>query len=180
MPTGRLVAITSAVTVHGPASPSRRRDRFAHLLRQLSAMTVVGALAGLVVVGEILVHTDGVDFRLLQPAALAIVLFVLIPGIYAAVLTLLSERWLREDSWFLRTSWATAAAPLLTWLVVFPLLPALAAVLVLWLVQDAVRQTTPGRAVLSWRGWPWAARALLLVVFLVSSTRLVGDVTVLT
>ena len=48
-----------------------------------------------VVVGSMLVQTDGVDFRLLQPAWLAIGLFVAIPGVYAALLTLVAERLLR-------------------------------------------------------------------------------------
>ncbi len=48
-----------------------------------------------VVVGAMLVHTDGIDFRLLQPAWLAIALFVAIPGVYASLLTVVSERVLR-------------------------------------------------------------------------------------
>ena len=61
--------------------------------RWFQVLSVGGGPA--VVVGSMLVHTDGVDFRLLQPAWLAIGLFVAIPGVYAAVLTLVAERLLR-------------------------------------------------------------------------------------
>ena len=47
-----------------------------------------------VVVGDMLVHVDGVDFLVLDPVWLAIALFVLIPGLYAVTLSLLAERWL--------------------------------------------------------------------------------------
>jgi hypothetical protein len=56
------------------------------------------SLGPAVVVGEMLVHTDGVDFRLFAPVELAIALFVLLPGLYAAALTGLAERWLRPGS----------------------------------------------------------------------------------
>lgn len=48
-----------------------------------------GALAG----GQI-VHEDGVDFTLLEPAGLAVLLFVLIPAAAAAVVVMLVERWI--------------------------------------------------------------------------------------
>ncbi len=133
-----------------------------------------------VVVGELLVHTDGVDFRLLEPVELGIALFVLIPGVYAAVLTLLAERWLRPGSWFLRARPAKVAAVLLVWVLLFPLVPVLVALAGVWLAQDAVRATSTGGRVLSWPAWPWAARALLAAVFLVSATRLADDIAVLT
>lgn len=66
--------------------------------RWFQVLSVGGGPA--VVVGSMLVHTDGVDFRLLQPAWLAIGLFVAIPGVYAALLTLLAERVLRRGGRF--------------------------------------------------------------------------------
>jgi hypothetical protein len=60
-----------------------------------------------VVVGAMIVHTNGVDFRLLEPTWLAIGLFVAIPGIYAALLTLLAERVLHPGGW-----WERAPFPL--------------------------------------------------------------------
>lgn len=49
--------------------------------------------------GSILVHEDGVDFTLLEPALLAILLFVALPGLAAAVVVLLVERWSRLTPW---------------------------------------------------------------------------------
>ena len=49
--------------------------------------------------GASIVHDDGVDFAFLEPAALAIALFVLLPGAAAAVVVLLVERWMRVEPW---------------------------------------------------------------------------------
>ena len=51
-----------------------------------------------VVVGSQIVHPDGVDFTTLDPALLGIALFVVIPGVYAALLAVLAERWLDDDA----------------------------------------------------------------------------------
>lgn len=51
-------------------------------------------------VGGMLVHTDGVDFTLLEPAGLAVALFVAIPALYGLVIALAAERWLpAPGSW---------------------------------------------------------------------------------
>jgi hypothetical protein len=50
------------------------------------------ALGAGVTVGAMIVH-DGVDFTVLQPAGLAIALFVAIPAAYAVLLQWLTERW---------------------------------------------------------------------------------------
>jgi hypothetical protein len=49
--------------------------------------------------GANIVHDDGVDFTFLEPAALAIALFVALPGAAAAVVVLLVERWTRVEPW---------------------------------------------------------------------------------
>jgi len=49
--------------------------------------------------GANVVHEDGVDFVFLEPAALAIALFVLLPGAAAAVVVLLVERWSVVEPW---------------------------------------------------------------------------------
>ncbi len=133
-----------------------------------------------VVVGEVLVHTDGVDFSLLDPVELAVGLFVLLPGLYAVALVLLSDRWLRPGSWWSRARPAAVAGTFLVWVLLFPLLPVLLALALLWLVQDAVRQTPTGRRVLRWPVWPWAARAALAAVFLRSGVVLLDEIAVLT
>ena len=88
----------------------------------LFAMTVLGALNGVLyaalrtaipgrlrlplwagfaalVGGAGFVHEDGVDFTLISPVWLAIALFVLLPGVAAALVVLLVERWEREAAW---------------------------------------------------------------------------------
>jgi hypothetical protein len=49
--------------------------------------------------GANIVHDDGVDFAFLEPAALAIALFVLLPGAAAALVVRLVERWMRVEPW---------------------------------------------------------------------------------
>jgi hypothetical protein len=61
--------------------------------RQLTAALGAGA-----VVGGMLVHTDGVDFNVLEPEWLAITLFVLVPALFAFFIGPLQRRLDREDS----------------------------------------------------------------------------------
>lgn len=49
--------------------------------------------------GANIVHEEGVDFTLLEPATLAVVLFVLLPGAAGAVVVLLVERWNSVEPW---------------------------------------------------------------------------------
>ncbi|MFD7073875.1 hypothetical protein ACFV9G_06655 [Nocardioides sp. NPDC059952] len=51
-------------------------------------------LAAGVGVGNIIVHTDGVDFSLLQPALVSVLAFVAVPAAYGAALTVVAERWI--------------------------------------------------------------------------------------
>ena len=50
-------------------------------------------------VGASIVHVDGLDFQLLEPAALAVVLFVAIPTGAAALTATLAERWTAAELW---------------------------------------------------------------------------------
>lgn len=52
-----------------------------------------------VVVGSMLVHSDGVDFRLLGPLPLTVGLFVAIPGLYALVVVRLLDWWVAPRGW---------------------------------------------------------------------------------
>lgn len=52
-----------------------------------------------IVGGSVFVHEDGVDFTLISPVLLAIALFVLLPGVAAALVVLLVERWSRQAPW---------------------------------------------------------------------------------
>lgn len=124
-----------------------------------------------VVVGSQIVHTDGVDFTL-DPALLAVGMFVLIPGLYAALLTVLAERWLAEDGPFLRAPGWAAALPLLLWM---PLAPFLVPLALAFLALEAVRRTDRGASLLARPLWHNAARGLLTVVFALSLVGLIQD-----
>lgn len=129
-----------------------------------------------VAVGDQLVHVDGVDFTLLEPAWLAIGLFIAIPGIYAGLLTVLAERWLEPDRFFAVGPWPLALAPLLAF---GPLAPILLVLGVGWIVLELVRRRSdgalPGASVVAWVG-----RAALTVVFVVALVELVDKVVELT
>lgn len=127
------------------------------------------SLGPAVVVGSQLVHADGVDFTL-DPAWLAIAMFVLIPGIYAALLTVLAERWLKPESRFTRAPLWVAALPLLLWV---PLAPFAAALAVILVAAAAVQQSTSGRALVAHPASAWVLRGGLTVVFTVSLVQLV-------
>ncbi len=50
-----------------------------------------------IVVGSILVHSDGVDFRLLEPLWLAVTLTLAVPFVYTLALAALMDHWLDEE-----------------------------------------------------------------------------------
>lgn len=135
----------------------------------------VGVGAGVVVAAAI-VHRDGVDFVLLQPAWLAILLFVLIPGLYAVCLTLLAERWLAAGSWFDRLPSVIGLTPLLFLLFVLPVVPLL---IFGWLVVQAVRMSPIGVSALEHPATSWVGRIGLALVFAVGLQDLLADAFVL-
>lgn len=125
-----------------------------------------------VVVGALIVHTDGVDFTLLQPVPLTVGLFVAIPALYGALLALVAEHWLAADGWSARRSLRAVLPTLLLWLPVLPLLPVLAA---LWLASEWLRrQLAPLHRFGPWLSW--LARAVLAVVVVLAAEDLVGDI----
>jgi hypothetical protein len=127
-----------------------------------------------VVVGAMLVHRDGIDFVLLQPAWLAIALFVLIPALYGAALTLVAEPWLEPGSRVLNAPLPLLALILLLgWVPVFPAALTLAAC---WLLLQALRQVPVTAALVSHPVTHWVARAALTVVFTMSLAALLGDI----
>lgn len=130
------------------------------------------AVGPAVVVGAVIVNTDGVDFRLLTPTWLAIALFVAIPGLYAGLLTLLGERVLVRDGWWARRPLPLALAPLLLWLPVFPVLVLLVAV---WAADRWLRRTSTGTTMLDHPAARWAARLGLAVIFAVALLDLGND-----
>ena len=166
-----LVFATALGVVGGLLFLVLRQLRFGPAWFQTSSMTVGPA----VVVGALLIHTDGVDFRFLKPAWLAMALFIALPGLFAFVVAKVGDRFLHEDSWFLtsRRGWV---AGLLTLVLVIPLLPLVLAALVARVVFHTVPRV--GRAV----SQPWVAvgaRVALTVVFALALADLVRDAAVL-
>ncbi|MEO6204978.1 MAG: hypothetical protein ABIO67_06305 [Mycobacteriales bacterium] len=124
------------------------------------------------VVGNLLVHTDGVDFTRIDPAVLAIALFVLLPGVYAVMLTVLAERWAGPDGWFRRSPMKQVAPTLLVWVLGFPLLPVLAVLVALWLARTALHRNPNTAASLGHPAGPWVLRAALAALFVTSVANL--------
>jgi hypothetical protein len=61
------------------------------------AVAIGTAVASASIAGAIIVHTDGVDFRLLDPLWLTVGLFVLIPGLWGATVVVATEGLMRSD-----------------------------------------------------------------------------------
>jgi hypothetical protein len=135
------------------------------------------SLGPAVVVGSTLVHPDGVDFTRLRPAPLAIALFVAIPGLYAAVLTVLADRWLEPDGWFMGAPRVLALAPLV---LCVPIAPLVAAAAIAWILGQVLLRHPRARAALRHPLFPWAARLALAVIFAASLANLIGDTARLT
>lgn len=143
----RLLFITSSDSVRGLQSDDGfeigRFDLVA-TLNLVSLGALIGALGGLIylairrwlprhrlvrsalcglgaamVVGSAIIHADGVDFTALGPLWLAVGLFIMIPGLFGALIPLLVDRTDDPDSWFQRKRLRVAAAPLI--LLLFPL-----------------------------------------------------------
>jgi hypothetical protein len=129
------------------------------------------SLGPAVVVGAMLVHTDGVDFTMLDPPIVAIALFVVIPGTYAAFLTVLAERWLAPGSFLQRAPLRLCAVLLLPWVPVFFMLGAVVAA---WCVAEAWRRR--GGSLWVTTTLAWSARGALAVVFLIASVDLAADI----
>ena len=127
---------------------------------------------GTVVFGALVIH-DGVDFTLLEPSWLPVVLFLAIPLLYIPATALLTERWLRPDSWFFTAGKRKAAAVLLVWIASGVLLPlaalALGAAFVTGRAVSEMSERTRFAA-------GWTARAALGAVGVAALVALVSDI----
>jgi hypothetical protein len=95
---------------------------------RLVLWTAFAALVG----GASFVHDDGVDFTLIEPALLAILLFVALPAAGAALVVVLVERWSKAEPWQSRrlSAGLGVAALASTFAVVFALVVAVVALAV--------------------------------------------------
>ena len=89
-----LVGLTATMGAINGVLYAALREAIPPALR-LPLWTIVGAA----VVGAGTVHEEGVDFTLLEPAALAVTLFVALPALASAAVVLLVDRWSRSEPW---------------------------------------------------------------------------------
>jgi hypothetical protein len=138
----------------------------------------VGAAAG-AVVGSMLVHRDGFDFRLLTPTWFAIGLFVLLPALFGATIGPVVDRVSRPTSITARgrTRWLLPTVLVLAFPLTVALLAVASLVYAVWvLVRDrlGLRRLTSRR----WAGY--AVQGCWLAVAVLGLVSLVGDVRALT
>jgi hypothetical protein len=136
--------------------------------RWFQVLSIAGGPA--VVVGAMLVHTDGIDFTFLDPPILAIALFVAIPAVYAGALTLLAERWLAPAARLQRAPLWVSVSLLVLWI---PLAPVLAVLALGWAVAETWRRR--GGDVRAVTVLAWSARLILAVIFGVALVEIAGD-----
>ena len=163
-----LVGFGTAVGVLGGVLYLALRPlRFGPDWFQASAMVVGPA----VVAAAALVHTDGIDFTVLEPTWLPIALFTLLPLVSAWALVGLCERWLDPSSWFLHGSrWRAAlVAPTIL------LVPAWPLVLAGALGRVAHQRSRTVREALAAPVIPAVGRPLLAALFVVALVDLLRD-----
>jgi hypothetical protein len=136
------------------------------------------ALAGVfggVVGGALVVHPDGIDFRLLEPLWLAVALFVALPAAYGVAMSHLVERLLRRADRSSGRLWFLGLIPL----VLLALSPPGSLLLLGLGVAWAIHRNAPGAGAAAWASPPvvWIGRALLLGLTAWSFAALVRDVT---
>jgi hypothetical protein len=127
-----------------------------------------------VVGGALMVHTDGVDFTVLEPAALAIALFVAICAGFGAVVAHLVGRAAAGDGWSRERRWWLLGPPLL--LLLFPPVLIVAVVAVATNHADAVVGPDDGR----WHTVRAGALLAMLALFVVGAVDLARDIATLT
>ena len=131
-----------------------------------------GSIVGTTVGGSLLLHADGVDFNLLEPTWLAVTLFILIPAGGAALMAFWVERW---DRWWLTDRRRTIIAALPTVVLIpliFPVLFAAAAVVLVAILSQSARIRSAVRIV-----GPPIGRVALAIVAALSSWALFNDIT---
>lgn len=105
--TYNLMLLGAAVGVIGVAAYQCVAPR---LIGPIWLRRLTVALASGAVVGSMLIHSDGIDFRLLEPTWFAIGLFVLLPAVFGAVIGAVVDRMSEPRSVETRPAVATRRA----------------------------------------------------------------------
>lgn len=127
-----------------------------------------------VVGAAMMVHTDGVDFTVLEPVALAIALFVAICAGFGAVVAHLVGRAAADDGWPRASEWWLLGPPLI--LLLFPPVLVVAVAAAATNQADAVASPDDGR----WRTVHAGALLAMLALFVVGAVDLARDTATLT
>jgi hypothetical protein len=137
---------------------------------RVPAMAVFYGVVG----GAMLVHTDGVDFQLLEPAALAIALFVAISAGFGAVVAYLVGLAAADGAWPQTWPWWALGPPMLFLLVP----PFLVAALVAGALHHAATTTEPTNR--PWRVAHLGALVVMTSLFVLGAIDLAKDAAELT
>jgi hypothetical protein len=132
------------------------------------AYGVFGAAVG----GAIVVHPDGIDFVVLEPRMLAVVMFVALPGLYGAATAVVAERFLDRVEALSAVGWVAAILPLIGMALLGPVGLAITVASALgWLLN---RKLPLARW---WRTAPlvWLGRAGLIAAFVWALSILAAD-----
>jgi hypothetical protein len=137
------------------------------------------ALASGAVVGSMLVHADGIDFRVLKPMWFAIGLFVLLPALFGAAIGAVVDRVSDPTSFSAqgRRRWILPVVLFACFPLTIVVLAPGALIFTIWL---GVRERTPLMAWTRSRPATLFARAGWLGIAVLGLVALVGDVTALT
>lgn len=135
---------------------------------RVAMWTIVGAALG----GSAILHADGIDFRVLEPRLLSVVMFIAIPAAGAALIAVLVER--RQAWWWVdRRRTIVACVPLILPMLVFVLPLMAAAILVVLSVAATSARVRRSVQVVG----PTLVRVGLVAVATWGTWNLVRDVT---
>lgn len=137
---------------------------------------VTTALGAGVVVGSMLVHADGVDFNLLKPAWLAILLFVAIPALFGAVIGDALAYCDDPDAWPNQGRWRHRLLPVAALAFVPFVLVLLVPVAVIWFLAAWAREGPLAEWVLRQTATSVVVRAVWLGVALLGLMALLDDI----
>jgi hypothetical protein len=133
------------------------------------------ALAAGAVVGSMLVHADGVDFRLLKPTWLAIGLFVALPALFAAGIGPVVDSVESAESWTRggRRRWLLPTASVLVFPATLVLVPFVATAITVLIVVGSVDAVQRWRATTRFR---LGVRAVWLGIAVLGLVALIEDI----
>ncbi len=134
-----------------------------------------GAASG-VVVGSVLVHADGIDFRLLKPTWFAIALFVALPALFGAFIGPVVDRVADQDSWTRvgRRRWMLPIVALVAFPPMILMLPFAAATVAVFVTLRRIDVVQRARGT---RPYGLVVRAVWLGIAVLGAVELVNDIT---